>query len=819
MSIQQGILFNQLQDNITSGINNRLLTNLPAPKKANKNKKSNTKGSQEGFTDKIVNDRYAKVSDDYVQIQTELQQNNKNIVNRMNARTNPYLGKNITLNQDTENPGYVTDQGVFKAYNPSTWADTPGKFGCPPAKQNTKVSVNEDDQLNASTPDYTFTTDNFPSLLVGTPMKSGSACGGAGQNVYVNRLVDVPDATYLGCYKNSDGNGNGTNAMSDVGEMSYSGCLSTAMTGEYPYFALTGGSNTNANATRCRVAKDLSEVQQYGTPSGFQPKLLWQSATKNTGENMNHCTITTTGTLVVRDANSKVLFKSNDAVPACVSGGQINNLVATFGGNCAEKYNVKTGNATNAVMDTYDSLGKPATFSFLINGENIGGNPAEGCSKKSWDVSYLCGNASKVDHIDNASGKNASFNCEAEVAACKFALQLKNNGNVCLFQTDSEGKQQKKIWCMYQPPNESDNDSNNNYVANPDMAAKNGKTGSNTLATQQSLFAGEWVGSNDGSFRLIMQEDGNLCLYSYQKEETCASINQTTNTNTNIKSGVSTDINAVYEIKNMGNKNVLGKMAYIDQDDVLHPYAHDALAYSDKYTILANTNSLGSDLKEPISNSTINSCTKECNNNEKCAGFTFEPTANVCYLKDKTMYPQGSLTAETGITTAVRLPQVKSDRTCSQQTQNISSEKYKHYVKGDTLTKENMNDICNPFANNPISQKTKLKYAKVNKDLEQLGSNITGGIDRLGTNIDNTQHKFAKNRQKMMKSVASYRDIHNQLNSSSSSLSEGMLTMTDLQRMRNDSELIVTHQNVRYIYWMLASLGLITVCFAVARQR
>jgi len=43
--------------------------------------------------------------------------------------------------------------------------------------------------------------------------------------------------------------------------------------------------------------------------------------------------------------------------------------------------------------------------------------------------------------------------------------------------------------------------------------------------------------------------------------------------------------------------------------------------------------------------------------------------------------------------------------------------------------------------------------------------------------------------------------------------------MTDLQRMQNDSELIVTHQNVRYIYWMLASLGLITVCFAVARQR
>ena len=400
---RQGILFNQLQNNITSGISNRTgyqSVRIP-PNKSNRNKK------KEGFTDNILNKKYTNVTDEYTQLQTELQSNNLDILKRLDPKTNAALGKNITLN-DVVN-GYVTDQGIFKAYNPSTWADVSTKFGCPGSNKTQNVTVNESDQLNSSTPGYTFTTENFPKLLVGQPMQSGVVCGGAGKNVYVDRLVDNPAASYVGCYKNSDAN-NGTNAlaMTSLGPMDYSNCLSSAMSSSNAYFGLTTDKD---NQTNCMVSNDLTAVQQYGTPSSFTPVLVWESATKNEGtsnaEAINCCTVTSEGMLIVSDAAdaTKILFQSNDAVASCANGGEINNLVATFGGNCADKYNVETGNATKAVMSAYEASKSASSFSFLVSGANIGGNPADGCSSKAWDASYLCGNVSKVDHMGNASGK------------------------------------------------------------------------------------------------------------------------------------------------------------------------------------------------------------------------------------------------------------------------------------------------------------------------------------------------------------------------------------------------------------------------------
>jgi hypothetical protein len=785
---QQGMLFKKMQKNITSGINNRT--------KIHETKLKPSKTKREGFTDTLLNKKYAQVTDEYSQIQSEIQTNNLNILKRLDPRTNSTLGKNITLNKDQA--GYVTEQGVFKAYNPTTWENNAGKFGCPPKTTNQNVSVNEDDQINASVPGYTFTTDNFPTLLVGQPMQSGSACGSAGKNVYVDRLVDNPTAKYIGCYLNNDGNN--ADAMSHVGTLGYDSCLKTAMNSNASYFALSQNGE-NSNQTNCLISNDLSSVQQYGEPPAFTPVLVWESKTVGT---VNKCTVTNTGTLVISAVDgddTTPLFQSNTPVSQCKNGGNISKLVATFGGNCAEKYAVKTGNATDAVMSTYDSLGKPGSFSFLVNGENIGGNPADGCSKKSWDVSYLCGNASKIDHIDNASGKNVKFNCEAEVAKCQFQFTLTNTGNACLFQVINDSK--TNIWCAYK------NTSTKALTPNPAFKASLGKFGVNYLKSEQTLFSGEWIGSHDGSLRLIMQTDGNLCLYSYQPVQACAMNSE----NHMVGTSSSSNVNAVHQVSPGGNKDVLGNLAYIDQDDVLHNYPSSALAYSDKYTILQNTNSEGNDLST-LPNSTLDACKSACTEKDTCAGFAFESNANVCYLKNSKMYPRGNLNVINGITTGVRLPQVKTGNSCSSDVQNISSEKYDHYIQGDELTESNMGRICNPFSSNPITNTEKIKYDKINNRLEKLGTQMMSGTELYGDKTASNQNKFAENQAKMLKSVASYKDAYG-----ASYKKEGMLNMQDVERMKSDSEIIVIHENMQYIYWMLAALGLMTVCIVMAKKQ
>jgi hypothetical protein len=777
---QQGVLFNKLQNNISRGISNRTghqAVRLPL-----------TKG-KEGFTDKLLNKKYTDVTADYTHLQTELQDNNLDILKRLDPKTNATLGKNIALNDSSSTFGYVTDQGIFKAYNPSTSADAePGLFGCPSSKKVMKVDVNESDQLNYSTPGYTFTTENFPKLLVGQPMQSGAACGGAGKNVYVDRLVDKPAASYVGCYSNKDD-------FKSMGPMDYSSCMSSAMSTGNAYFGLTTDAN---NQTNCMVSNAFNTNGQEQL-SAFSPVLVWESATKNEGNSsakaVNCCTVTTEGMLVVSDASdaTKVLFQSNDAVASCLNGGKINNLVATFGGNCADKYNVATGNATNAVMSAFNNN---SNFSFLVNDKNIN-LTSNDCENKAWDASYQCGNVSKISHMDAANGKNATFDCDTEVATCTFAFTLKNNGNACLFQTKN-GEHQAHIWCMAK---------NGKTAANAEFAATKGKTGTNSLNNGQTLFAGEWIGSNNGALRLVMQADGNLCLYSYAAVETCAK-----NNGSDYMTGL-LNVNAVYKIDNMGNQSVLGKMGYIDQDDVLHDYAASALTYSDTYTLLPNTTISGNNLGDPVSNSTVDACKTACSANAACGGYAFESGANVCYLKNGAS--EGHVTKQ-GTASGIRLPQVLQKKSCATDTVNISSEKYDRYVKGDELIK---GSICNPFSSNPVSETTKVQYAQVNEDLAALGSSIMGGINRFSENIGKSQRKFAKTGKKMMKSVQSYKDVYKKTHDQNQMIKEGMLNMQDLSRMKSDSELLVTHQNMRYIYWMLAALGLITVCMAVANKK
>lgn len=785
---RQGELFDRLQKKITKSV----------------------KPLNEGFE---TNNAVQK----YTALQTQLTQQNQNVLRRLDKTTNPLLGKNVSLN-DGAAMGYVTAQGVWKPYNPTTAETIPGTHGCP--KAFVKAKVSDQDVLNADTPGYTFTTSNFPPLFVGTAMQEGSgACGAAGQNVYVSHLLDAPKTGYVGCYNNTDkSSGDGSKAMTDLGSMTFNECLTSALNNGYTFFGVSQDSN-NAGGTplQCRVANDLATAQKYGSPDSSTPVLLWESGTTNNTDGggsggSNSCSVTDEGLLVVRDGSgTQILFQTDNAPKECVGGGKMRNLSATYGGNCDKGDAVETGNATAAVISTFNSLTSPSTFSFLINGDNIGGNPAEGCSKKSWDATYQCGNQSKVQHIGDARGKYAKFDCEAEAAKCTFSFILNNNGSACLCRGENANNQ---LWCA---PTATISDK---LVANTKYAAKNGKTGANRLRTNQTLFSGEWIGSNNGSLRLIMQSDGNLCLYGYTAVKTCVSQTQSNN-KTTVNVGATPDINAVYEITNAGDakRDSLGKMGYIDQNDVLHPYGKDALEYGDKYTIYQNMNSMGNDLATISPVVDASACQAECNKRgaTECAGFSFEGNAQLCYLKNSGMYPAttSTLTAQNGVTTGVRLPQVKGQTKSG--TIKMSAEKYDAYVKGDTVNSTSKANTYNPFYS-AINSMTP-EFDKVNQDLNKMGMRLGKGTDAMGSQIDNNQKTFASNQARMLKSIQSYKDKYS--GEQQQQPLEGMTNMRDLQSLRgmeDDSELIVTHENMRYIYWMLVAMGLITACLVVSRK-
>ena len=128
----------------------------------------------------------------------------ENLITKINATTNqyisrvgsgnPYLGKNVCLKGGA--CGYVTNQGVFKLYpsdNNNTFNNTAGKNGCP---NSSFIQINVDGDINT----HGSIIPSNPPLLVGTPMQSGQSCGNEGTNVYVNQIIGGTSSSYLGCY-------------------------------------------------------------------------------------------------------------------------------------------------------------------------------------------------------------------------------------------------------------------------------------------------------------------------------------------------------------------------------------------------------------------------------------------------------------------------------------------------------------------------------------------------------------------------------------------------------------------------------------------
>ena len=367
-------------------------------------------------------------------------------------------------------------------------------------------------------------------------------------NVYVNSVANNVKDNYLGCYADTENRAmTGTASLSGQ-YVSYEQCKQSAVDGAFKYFGLQDFQSENQSGW-CSTSNDLDATKQYGESFNFNPTAIWSSSTTGQG---NSVSLTQMGTLVIKDSNGTILFTSPNAPIECVMGGGINSINATYGANCngSNNWSVQNGNATSSVTTSTNSDG-------LISANYVVGagmsDVAVGCPK-AFDISYKCGNIDKNGHIDGeAGGRNFLLDCTNEFNQCKFSLVLQSDGNMCIYKNGSTNA----VWATMT--------NGKQRAPNPTWVASKGKYGVNMLTTGQILGSGEWIGSVDGSLKLMMQEDGNLVLYTSNPQINCVK-----GSNGSMYGGGWA--NAVYELDKVGIPGVMGKVGYIDDDSKLSEY-------------------------------------------------------------------------------------------------------------------------------------------------------------------------------------------------------------------------------------------------------
>jgi hypothetical protein len=340
--------------------------------------------------------------------------------------------------------------------------------------------------------------------------------------------------------------------------------------------------------------------------------------------------------------------------------------------------------------------------------------------------------------------------------------------------------------------------------SNADWVATNGKYGRNYLKMNEVLSSGEWIGSEDGSMKLVMEKDGNLVLYTSITKAGCKVIKDKTYGNN--------WINAVYQMDNVGDNSILGKIGYVDSDLNLKEYPDSMVGFTNDYQIYQNTDSIGNDIKSLIVDNQ-DDCQLACNNNIDCGGYVYQDLSKTCWLKKKL----GEKQENGDVILGVRLPGLKGSKSCSNKIVNVDSIQYKNYSKGSEMTLDTKCDI--PV----ISQEDKLQFDNIKSQLVTLGNDIVLKMEQLYNRDNKIFAKLNMNAEEFKKNLENYKLTNIKIKEEKklqSNNMEGMqnLNMNDLNGMLSDSDLRVLQENYNYIMWGILSVVVLTITINTMRK-
>ena len=607
---------------------------------------------------------------------------------------------------------------------------------------------------------------------------------------------------------------------SSIGYTTHSECEKYAINNDYQYFGLQDVQENGTAA--CLVSNDYDRSLGYGEAlKQVTGSPLWSSNTQS-GSQSYVMQVVGTGQIIVYNNNfSAEIFTSGEVMADCGGWGTITINSATYGGNCSSS-SVQIGNVTDKVVNCNwkDSCSIPISNGTL-------GDPAPGC-EKSFDIAYKCGGNPYSRNLNPAEGQTMILDCKDYIqTTCQFFMILQDDGNMCLYKGKDPSNQKEVVWAT--------GTNGKQQGTNPDWAASNGKYGRNYMKTGETLAQDEWIASNDGSIKLVMQSDGNLVLYTSETKSGCSIKDKK-----NYGSGW---INAVYKIDPIGNKSSLGKVAYIDEESRSREYPSSLLSKSNQYQILNDFDSTGNDIQQIETSSKEKGCIDACNANDDCSGFVYQPSGNMCYLKSSNMYPAGEkqFYANSGIIMGVRKPQILSSvsGSCSKTIVDVDTIQYDHYSKGDLMTSDS---IC---GSSIVLDEDKSNLTNLQNSMLSVGEQIGVQTNKLYTKNNDIYNTMAKNSGQFNKNIDQYKQNDNKIKTElnlpgkfqtnnknnknnknntninkregmsnsvrSFDTTEKMLTMNDVNGMLSDTDLRVLQENYSYIFWSILAVGLLTV--------
>jgi hypothetical protein len=263
------------------------------------------------------------------------------------------------------------------------------------------------------------------------------------------------------------------------------------------------------------------------------------------------------------------------------------------------------------------------------------------------------------------------------------------------------------------------------------------------------------------------------------------------------------DTNRLFEFKNVGVRDNMGKAAFIDPDGLLLPYSANNVENINDYTVFTQSDSAGNDITNSIvAGKSIDDCKNTCNSLAECYGFVYQNTTSTCFPKTSNAFPNQALTYnETTDFYSRNKKIIEPPVGINQDVSNITSYMYNKYPKGSKmLPAYGFSRAVALYT--PRLDELKKRLTDLNAEIVKNTGNVTMG-NHLLTN-QSTANVDGLNQFNSRLSV-----FNNRINE---------IQSNNYDNIVDDAELTVLHENYTYMIWSILAIGSVLVGMNVLKN-
>jgi len=574
-----------------------------------------------------------------------------------------------------------------------------------------------------------------------------------------------------------------------TGIYTYESCKNTAIDGGYQYFALQSVNPTTQKGY-CAVSNDIIAPTQKGESYSITGGVvLWSSNTANNSSNI--ASLTVQGSLSVLNSGGVSIFSTpapktttNVNKPANYIGcykDSGNRAMSNYNGN--GKYYDTCASASKSKGDTYFGL------------QYVQGNKTAECwSNSNLDKAKQYGLATNCTQLTDGTWvgggwSNAVYNNVDPTVP--YFLILQDDGNMCIYKGSGPEDNQGYIWCSFT--------NGKQQKPNPTFKASKGKFGKNYISSTSSLAIGDFIGSNDGSIYLMMNNDGNLVLYTSQNTLNCKKLN-------NGMMGGGEGSNAIYKLNQVGIQKDLQKIAYIDQNSNAYLYPSNKISSTNTYSKVNAYNSEEQTISGlSTSGGSLEQCKQSCNSNVNCYGVEYNTDIKTCIQKNNSIYNLKSSNLASSPFSELYV----KDKTVTEgfSTNNIDTIKFNNYKNSNKLFSNNVVDTIS----NQVNDVDKQKLDQLDTRLSLLSSQLNIVNDKTGNQFVDVDTQSKTNTKLINLFTKQYNNTQHNI----SNLHENMPNYNNIV---DDSNIVSSSAINKFIIWCVLFIILILVAIKVYRS-